>query len=62
MKDAEFMHLVEPVNMLIGYCQSASDITSESNLKGWSKRLMELAEKLKVAWEEVALTEQGDEA
>ncbi len=60
MTNEEFLKLCQPVNTLIGYAMSASDITDESDIKRWSKRLIEHAEALAKAWQETALTEPGD--
>ena len=57
MNDKEFFKLVQPINMLIGYAQSASDLTPESDLKGWSKRIIELADNAHKAWQSVACKE-----
>ena len=53
MKDKEFMKLVEPVSMLIGYCQSASDLTPKSNMDLWKARLIVLADEVAKVWDEV---------
>ncbi len=54
MNNEDFKRLVEPLCMLTGYCRSASDLTKESDLRGWSARIMQLAERLDKAWEEVS--------
>lgn len=51
MSNEDFKKLVEPLCMLTGYCQSASELTKESKFKEWGDRLIELADNLDAAWE-----------
>lgn len=51
MEDTSFKSLVEPVNMLVGYCRSAEALSKEADLRKWGNRLMELAECLAKAWD-----------
>lgn len=61
MNSNDFTALVEPINMLIGYSRSATNLTSESSLKNWGDRLIQLADNLALAWDGVIMTaEPGD--
>lgn len=57
MNNAEFKRLVEPLCMLTGYCKSAADITPGRNLEKWSTYLIQLAQNLDNAWDEVISNE-----
>jgi hypothetical protein len=42
--------LREPIHRLIGYCNSATFLESDSRLKEWAQELVKLATSLETAW------------
>lgn len=61
MNQKDFIALVEPLCQLTGYCRSAVALRHDSNIIGWSNRLIELADKLDKAWNETAINLPGDQ-
>lgn len=61
MNKADFKKLVKPINMLIGYAQSAEDAYHSDNIKEWSARLVHLANTAEEAWDDVVLNISTDE-
>lgn len=55
MNEADFKKLVGPINMLIGYAQSAEDAYHSDNIKEWGTRLVALANAAEKAWDEVVI-------
>lgn len=57
MKDSDFIKLVGPINLLIGYAQTAENLTPETNLKRWGARLVQLANVAEKVWDEAIKTD-----
>lgn len=61
MNNEDFKKLVGPLNMLIGFANSAKHLTVESSLEAWAARIGELSDNLSDAWDDVMANESTDE-
>lgn len=55
----ERIKLGDPLMVLIGSCLAADSMNAESNLKGYSEKLIRFANELQKVWDEI--NEPGDQ-